>query len=312
MKLHLNYHPPKPDFEINHAHKLLLTGSCFAENIGGYIQEHKFTAEVNPAGILFNPLSIYNNLMDCITEKQFDSKYLVEKGGVYFSFLHHSSVKESSSDKLIEKINQINNDALRFIKNADFLILTFGTAFYYWHILLNICVSNCHKQPGNVFEKKILSINEIVEKYNLLINQLNKINPKLKIIFTVSPVKYLKDGVENNSLSKATLLLSINEIVTKNKNTYYFPAYELVNDDLRDYRFYKSDMTHPNLQAIDYVWQKFSETYFSNKTKTLNQKINQLIASQKHKPMHNNIPENEKFQKHIEELNKEINDLIKR
>ncbi len=311
MKLHLNHIPLKPGFEINHSNKLYLSGSCFAESIGGLLQEHKFETQVNPSGILFNPLSIYTNLADCLAQKQFDSNYLIEKGGEYFSFLHHSSVNNFSKDKLAEKINQTNSAVFKFIKEADYFIITFGTAFYYKHVALNTCVANCHKQSGNTFEKKLLTVGEITEQYHQLLNELAKINPKLKIIFTVSPVKYLKDGVEENNLSKATLLLSIHELIKNNVNCFYFPAYELVTDDLRDYRFYKEDLAHPNEIAIKYIWDKFSETYFNDKTKLLNQKINKLNIALNHKMLHNNTEESAKFKKHIEELNQEIKTLSK-
>jgi hypothetical protein len=309
MKLHLNYTPPKPGFEINHGQKLLLTGSCFSENIGSLLNEYKFATLTNAAGILFNPLSIFNNLMDCIQQTPFNPNNIIEKGGEFFSFLHHSSVNDSSKEKLAEKIDQINADTFKFIKEGHYLIITFGSAYYYKHHGLNACVANCHKQPGTHFEKKLLSVTEVVEIYDRLIARLSEINSGLKIIFTVSPVKYLKDGVVENNLSKATLLLSVNQIVQKNVNCFYFPAYDLVIDDLRDYRFYKEDMAHPNSQAIKYVWEKFSETYFNDKTKLLNEKISQLNAALKHKTLHNNSEESLKFQKHIEELVEEIKKL---
>jgi hypothetical protein len=309
MKFYINHTPLKSEFEINHSHKIMLIGSCFAENIGDLLQEHRFKSETNPFGILFNPLSICNNLMDCIKQNPFNTNYILEKGGEYFSFLHHSSVNASSKEKLIEKINQTNQSTFNFIKDCDYLLITFGTAYYFKHIALDACVANCHKQAGNDFEKKLLSVNEITERCAKFIKELQKINPKLKIIFTVSPVKYLKDGLIENNLSKATLLLSINELTKKNKHCFYFPAYELVTDDLRDYRFYKEDLAHPNEQAIKYIWDKFSETYFSEKTKLLNEKINKLNLALNHKMLHNNAEENLKFQLHVAELSKQIKDI---
>ncbi len=310
MKLHLNYTPPRSDLEIDHNQKLFLTGSCFAENIGILLLEHKFETIINSSGILFNPLSIFNDLKEMIQQRSFNDGHILEKGGEYFSFSHHSSVNATSKEKLTEKIDQSTTSSFSFLKEADILIITFGTAFYYKHIALDACVANCHKQPGAHFEKKLLSVNQIVEQYNFLLKELSKLNSKLKIIFTVSPVKYLKDGIEKNNISKATLLLSVNEIVQNNINCFYFPAYELVTDDLRDYRFYKEDMAHPNDQAITYVWEKFSETYFNTKTKVLNEKIGKLNTALKHKMLHNNSAESLKFQTYIAELEKEIKKLI--
>ncbi len=306
MKFNLNYTPPKPAFEINHRQKSLLAGSCFAENIGSILSEHKFETLTNPSGILFNPLSIYNSLIGCIERKSFDKNYVVKKGFEYFSFLHHSSVSETSEEKLAEKIDHHNRATFKYLRDCDFLIITFGTAFYYQNIALDACVANCHKQPAAHFEKKLLTVDKIVALYTELIKNILEINPGLKIIFTVSPVKYLKEGVIENNISKATLLLSVNTLVQNNKSCFYFPAYEFVTDDLRDYRFYKEDMAHPNEQAIKYIWEKFSEQYFNIQTKLLNEKINRLNTAKKHKTLHNNSEESIKFQKHIDDLIAEI------
>ena len=306
MKFHLNHTPPKADFEITHSDNVLLLGSCFAENIGEILENHKFNANTNPPGILFNPLSISNYLNNCLQENEISHNYIIERGGEYFCYLNHSSVNAPSKEKLEVKIKSINDSTLKQLKESDFLIITFGTAFYYNHKNMDVCVANCHKQNSNIFEKKLLSIKEITDTYSHLISELSKLNPKLKIIFTVSPVKYLKDGLVENNISKSTLLLSVNELVETNKNCFYFPAYELVNDDLRDYRFYKEDMAHPNEKAIRYVWDKFSGTYFSNKTKLLVEKIAELNNAQNHRSLHNNSEEKLKFQQHIMGLEQSI------
>jgi hypothetical protein len=306
MRFHLNHSPEKPDFEISHQNRLVLIGSCFSENIGALLTASKFQAKVNPSGILFNPSSIYNSLKHALQQHAFDPKYILRRSDEYFSYLHHSSVKAPEPEKLLEKIGHIHSETLENMKSASVLILTFGTAYYYKHLGLGIHVANCHKQPGKVFEKKLLAVDEIVERYTRLSRELLRINPALKIIYTVSPVKYLRDGIVENNISKATLLLSVTRLVQQNQNSYYFPAYELVNDDLRDYRFYKADMAHPNEQAIDYVWQKFSDSYFSDKTKLLNEKISSLNTALNHRTLHHNAKENEKLQKFISELTEEI------
>ena len=306
MKFHLDHIPAKPGFEIDHASKVFLTGSCFSENIGRLLQEHKFKTYANPSGILFNPVSIYHTLKNSIQLNTFDEKYLLNRGDLFLSYLHHSSVNSTDKNALTAKINAENETAHAFLKTADHLIITFGSAYFYEHINLNAAVANCHKQAGSLFEKTLPDANDIVCMYAELVKELQRFNPSLKLIFTVSPVKHLKDGLVENNLSKATLILSIHKLTGLFDNCFYFPAYELVNDDLRDYRFYKEDLAHPNEQAIDYVWQKFSGCFFNADTLQLNQKINRLNLAMSHRDMHGNIEESQKLQEFIARQKEEI------
>jgi hypothetical protein len=295
MQFHLNYNPKPSESKIDHQHKIMLIGSCFAENIGGYLKSHKFKTFVNPNGILFNPNSIYCSLINCIENKTIDDSYILKRNELFFSYLHHSSTYHQDKNELALKLNTIQKEAHYFIKETDYLIITFGTAFVYTHKQHKTVVANCHKQPSTDFEKKLLTVEEIVADYKNLIHQLKLFNPKVKIIFTVSPVKYLKDGVEENNISKATLLLAIHQL-KKEFNLDYFPAFELVNDDLRDYRFYKEDLAHPNEQAVNYVWEKFSDVYFADETKNLNSEIHSIISSEKHNLL---FPESEEAKKFV-------------
>jgi hypothetical protein len=295
MKFHLNYIPKKPEFTIDHQSKILLVGSCFAENIGALLNDHKFSVMTNPNGILFNPVSIYNCLNSALTETNLDEKLVLEREGVFLSYFHHSSVSGKTKKGLINKVQVISKNTIDFIKTTDILIITFGTAFIYEHKHSGQIVANCHKQSASSFDKKMLEVGQVTEMYSKLIEGLLKINPTLKIIFTVSPVKYLKDGVEENNLSKSVLLLGVNAVVSKFQNCFYFPAFELVNDDLRDYRFYKEDMAHPNHLAVDYIWQKFSDCFFGPDTSKLNTEINKLQLALNHRQMQENGPENAKF-----------------
>ncbi|MGZ3900640.1 MAG: GSCFA domain-containing protein [Bacteroidia bacterium] len=309
MKFHLNYNPAPSDFKINHKSKLFLIGSCFSENIGNLLSSNKFHSHSNPNGILFNPASIALALQNTITGENFDEEYSIERDGIFYSLLHHSSIHASSKKELADKINSLNKSAADFLKTSDLLIITFGTAFIYRHILLNKTVANCHKLPGAQFNKKLLQVEQVTKNYSTLIHQLQLFNPTLKIIFTVSPVKYLKDGLVENNLSKSVLLLSVHELVKRFANCSYFPAFELVNDDLRDYRFYKEDLAHPNEQAIDYVWRKFSDCYFNDETKALNTKINKLNLALQHKRMNENSQEVKKLEEFIEKQKEEIRKL---
>lgn len=307
MKFYLNYIPAKPDYTISYFDKICLTGSCFTENIGSYLNDHKFNTLINPSGILFNPISIYNSLFNALNKQTDFKASVLKRDNRYFSFNHHSAFSASTEDELIEKMNKAEETLSEFIKHGDYLIITFGTAYYYLHKALNSVVANCHKQPGTHFTKQICEPETIVTLYSELISNINHINPKLKIIFTVSPVKHLRDGVTENALSKATLLLIVNKLCGLHSNAFYFPAYELVTDDLRDYRFYKEDLAHPNEQAIQYVWEKFCDCFFNNATKNLIDKIFKLNSALAHRSINENAEEKEKLQKYINNLKEQIN-----
>jgi hypothetical protein len=306
MKFHLNFAPEKSPNEINHTHNIFLIGSCFTENIAHKLTEYEFKTYSNPSGILFNPASILHCLNSLIQEKAFDEKHLLQRDTTFLSYQHHSFIHASDKNQLTEKINSENAKAVTFLKESNFLIITFGTAFTYRHLELNEVVANCHKQASSVFEKKLLEVNTIVNDYSLFVLALQKINPNLNILLTVSPVKHLKDGVVENNVSKATLLLSIHELVKKHSNCSYFPAYELVTDDLRDYRFYKQDLAHPNDMAINYVWEKFSDCFFSAETKQFNQGIQKLNAALNHRSNVSSPKELEKLNDFIDKQKREL------
>ena len=299
MKFHLNYSPKKFDFEIGHSQSLFLIGSCFAENIGQKLKETKFNVRVNPNGILFNPNSIFQALHDAITLSPFEDRFSVERDGYYFSFLHHSKIKASSIKELQQHILDINLSNHHYLKSCDYMVITFGTAYHYHHKNLNATVANCHKQAQQTFVKKLLSPAEITEQFNLLCKELTKLNPGIKLILTVSPVKHLKDGLLENSLSKSTLLLSVHELCKTNKNCVYFPAFELVTDDLRDYRFYKEDLAHPNEQAVKYVWEKFAETCFNSITQKTVLELEKLNSFLQHQNLHTGSKATAEFQHFI-------------
>ncbi|MBX3165688.1 MAG: GSCFA domain-containing protein [Bacteroidetes bacterium] len=310
MKFHLNYTPPKSEFEINHSHKIFMIGSCFSENMGKYLSAHKFQTQYNSFGVLFEPNSILHSLQNILNCSKADETFFLEHHDTFYSYQHHSHIRSHEKDDLIETINSKHEKSFETLKTADVLIITFGTAFYYHHKKLNAGVANCHKQPSDLFEKRKTNINRIIETYSKLIEDLLFLNPKLKIIFTVSPVKYLKDGVVQNNISKSILLLAIHRLVENfPQDCFYFPAYELINDDLRDYRFYKEDLAHPNEQAIEYVWQKFSETYFSEKTMEVNQEIEKLNAALKHRVMNEHSLEYKKLQHFISAQREKIKSL---
>jgi hypothetical protein len=314
MNFNLNYTPPPSLLRISHNDKILLIGSCFAENIGEKLRHSKFDCLVNPNGILFNPISISKALHSYIHPE----KYQLNTGnnnGLYFSYDHHGDLSDPDKEQLTAKIKRSMDEAHQFLKTARILIITFGSAFVYRRIRDAEIVANCHKLPQKEFMKDLLSPEDINSAYTHLINELRDLNPDLKIIFTVSPVKYLRDGIIENNLSKSILIYSVHNKVSATSNPKstllnYFPAYELVNDDLRDYRFYKEDMAHPNDQAINYIWEKFSDTYFDEDTKELNEKINDIRKAASHRPIHTDSDAHQQFKRtylqKCEQLEKEF------
>ncbi len=306
MKFNLDYIPTKPNFSITHNDKLFFIGSCFSDEIGFNFKENFYKVVINPFGNLFNPLSIYASLNNLIQAINFEPSLAVQRDGFYYSYMHHSIIGEPSLEELEEKINSIHKTSANFLKSSDYLFITFGTAFYYYHQQLKHTVANCHKQPSTTFEKCLATTDNIVSKYNLLIQRLKEFNPKLKIIFTVSPVKHLRDGVIENNLSKAYLIAAVHQLVKQHTHCYYFPAYELINDDLRDYRFYKSDLAHPNKTAVAYVWEKLLDCYFADDEKHIQQKIQQYNRALSHQAMRETSQQTAKRNIYLQELRSEI------
>ncbi len=285
MNFHLQF-PIVPFKEkINYRQSFLFIGSCFAENIGEEMEKYKFTTFINPNGIVYNAASITIALRKHITNYQMKESELFFANEVWNSWEHHSSFSKVEKKNTVEDINNSISKANNVIKQADWLSITFGSAYYYKRNNTGRIVANCHKQPQKEFTKHLLTTNEIVTDYTALMEELKSINPKLKIVFTVSPVRYIRDGVIENTRSKAILIEAIHQLKDKHTNVFYFPAYELVIDDLRDYRFFKEDMVHPNKQAIKYVFEKFVETTFDDESKHIYERIKEIVLSDNHLPI---------------------------
>jgi len=283
MQFHLGFQPAISFNKITHQDGVLLIGSCFSEHIGARLNDLKFNVHSNPFGIVFNPKSIAASLLRIIDKHYFEAKDVFEKEGLWYSFEAHSSLHGDTQQELLDTLNHSIDSWHEKLKTAQWLTITFGSAFAYKHIEQDTIVANCHKLPQAIFEKNLLKTNDIVAEFNNVVSKLQLFNPLLKVIFTVSPVKHLRDGVVENSVSKSILIQSTHQLINDNKHCVYFPAYELVNDDLRDYRFYESDMAHPNKQAIDYVWKRFAEVYFNEKTIIINEKVSQIHQAYNHK-----------------------------
>ena len=286
--------PKDYDFNISHQSNLLLIGSCFSENIGNKLITNKFNTLINPSGILFNPISIVNTLNDIIEEKEFTEKDLHFENGLYHSFAHHGRFSDLNSEEVLTRINQSRVGATLFLKKTDVIIITLGSSWAYRHNDTGEFVANCHKVPNKKFTKELLEVDFIVEKLQGVIDKLQAINSTLKVIFTVSPVRHWKDGAEENTLSKSILNVAIHQLACS-KSIYYFPAYEMIIDDLRDYRFYKEDMLHPNSVAVDYVWNGFGDALFSDETLTLNKIICKIDSARKHRSFNSLADEHQRF-----------------
>lgn len=276
---------PLKDLSISYTDKLILMGSCFSENIGNRLIDCKFKTDLNPFGILYNPLSIEKSLRRMLSGTQYTSSDLICHNEIYHSFDHHGSFSGIESDNVLDQINNRLQSSSQFLNEATILLITFGTAFVYTNKQDGNIVSNCHKLPAKAFDRRRVSVEEIVASWSTLIKDLQQVNPQLKIIFTVSPIRHLKDGAHENQLSKATLQLSIDQLQKEYNNVFYFPAYEIVLDELRDYRFYADDMTHPATIAVDYIWEKFSACYFSKETLEIMAQWQQIAKALSHRPL---------------------------
>jgi len=282
-------------FAVDHSQKLLSIGSCFSEHIGANLKDSKFDILVNPFGQQYNPAAIATGLRALMNEKVFSAADLVQQDGLYHSLAHHGSFSGTKKDAVLTHINQEREAATAQLREAATLMLTFGTAHVFRWKATGGIVSNCHKIPAASFEQSILSPDEIVADWQKLLQELEVFNPKLNIVITVSPVRYFAFGHYENSVSKAHLFTAIYALQKITKHIHYFPAYELVIDDLRDYRFYNEDMLHPSAQAIDYVWQHLKSSAFAPQTIQLLDKIKGIQQALLHRPRQPKSEQHQQF-----------------
>ncbi len=280
------------DINITYKDHIMSLGSCFAENIGLKMQKNFFNTEINPFGVLYNPISIQNSIQLLLENKPFTEHDIFMHNSLWQSFSHSSLFSDITPGKCLANINNRFEKAVSFLNETNFLLITFGTAWVYEEKKNGRVVSNCHKLPTNEFIRRRLTIEEIVCEYKIRIQKLQSQFPNLHILFSVSPIRHWKDGAHENNISKGILLLAIEELSTLFQKVHYFPAYEIQLDELRDYRFYASDMQHPSEVAIDYIWNRFSETYFSDLTRQTIKKLEQYNNDLLHRPIH---PESKEY-----------------
>ena len=286
--------------QIDYNSKLLLIGSCFSENIGDKLSYYKFRTDINPFGILFHPKAIENLIINIGDEKKTTENDVFFHNESWHSFSSHSVLSNSNKATLIDNLNAITLKTHQKIKEATHIIITLGTSWVYKHINTNEIVANCHKIPQKKFSKIILSVDEISDSLHKTTAVLKNINKNITVIFTVSPVRHTKDGFTENMRSKSHLISGIHQFLSKNiNNTYYFPSYEIMMDELRDYRFYKEDMIHPNKTAINYIWEKFMYVWLSEKTQKDLLQVEEVQKGLAHKPFNPNSEAHQKFLKKL-------------
>lgn len=297
----------KPDFQIGYTASILMLGSCFVENMGARLEYFKFQADINPCGIVYNPLSVADTLEILLSGKRFEEKDLILRDGKWMSFSHHGRFSAVSREQCLQNINARLAGAVRQLAKLDVLIITWGTAWVYRYRQTGQVVANCHKFPAAEFEHSRLEVEDIVSVYTGLLKRLWTKRPQLKIIFTVSPVRHWKDGAQGNQLSKAVLLLAIDRLVKLSPQVSYFPSYEIVMDELRDYRFYASDMLHVSEQGVDYIWEKFRDNYIAKETLDQMKRIDKLNKILLHRP---HDPESEASRELYTRTRQELDTLL--
>lgn len=288
---------------IDYNSKIVSLGSCFAVNIAEKMNYFKLINSCNPFGILFHPLAIHKLIDMVVFEKQFTDKDIFFHNDLWHCFDAHSDLSNTNKAELLETLNKIIKSTKAELKWASHIIITYGTSWVYKNIEDNEFVANCHKVPQKQFEKSILSVATIRKAIEKTIHLIQKLNPDCTIIFTVSPVRHIKDGFVENQWSKANLIGAMQEILNPitNKTLNYFPSYEIMMDELRDYRFYGADMLHPSQLAVDYIWQRFKETNISDSALHTMEEVENIQKSLSHRPFNSNSQSHQKFERKLKD-----------
>jgi hypothetical protein len=299
IKLSTEVALPESKVKLSYRRKSMMMGSCFAESIGTKLQELCFPIDVNPFGILYNPVSIANSLELLLSGKLFKERDLFFANGLWNSFYHHSRFSNTDKKECLISINNRITEAINNLRESNLLFITFGTSWVFEDKGNGRIVSNCHKLPTSTFRHYRLNSNQIVELWSGLIEKLFSFNPDLQLVFTVSPIRHLKDGEHENQLSKAVLLIAVDELIKhfEGEKIVYFPSYEIVLDELRDYRFYASDMVHMNEVAVSLIREKVESVFIDTEDKKIAFEIEKLRQALDHKPSN---PENDEYQNFIE------------
>ena len=305
FRTELNLSPPDPQRLLDHRSVTLLIGSCFSEHMAKKLRRGGFRVLDNPHGILFNPTSMGRALNDYLDLRTYTREDLTFNGEQWVSLDHHGRFNDADQEVVLERINESIRAGHDHLLQCSHLVLTLGTSWVYRHLERDRIAANCHKIPQKEFRKELLSVEEMVGDLEKLLARIRQTRPQLTVLLTVSPVRHLRDGMVENSRSKARLLEAAHRL-TELKNTYYFPSYEIMMDDLRDYRFYEADMIHPNRTAIDYVWEKFSETWIHQESREIMARAERINRALEHRPL---FPGSEPHREFNKKLLKEIEEL---
>ena len=300
MNFRTNIELLKEENQIDYASKLLLIGSCFSENISKKLAYYKFDAASNPFGILFNPKAIETLILNSLNEKIYAEKDVFLLNERWHCFDAHSDLSSSDKNELLHNLNSAVKSTNKRLKEATHIIITLGTSWTYRFIETNAIVGNCHKVPQKKFAKELLSVDEITASLKNICHQISAVNPKSTVIFTVSPVRHIKDGFVENSLSKAHLLTAIHQTL-EIVHGKYFPSFEMMMDDLRDYRFYNNDMIHPNETAVDYIWEHFKQVWLAENTASIMKEVEAIQKGLAHKPFNPNSEQHKIFLADLEQ-----------
>ena len=288
---------PPSTIRIGYEHRTIILGSCFAEAIGQRLSDLLFPVDLNPFGILYNPDSIAAAIRRLMDGNLFTADELTRYDDLYHSLLHHGSFSAPTADECLERINARLSAGAEFLAAADRIIVTFGTSYVYRWKGTGAVVGNCHKMPDSYFRRERLSVDKVVHRWNLLLDSMVCRRPEVKWIFTVSPVRHLRDGAHENNLSKSVLHLIIEKLISLYPTiANYFPAYELMMDELRDYRFYAEDMCHPSPVAIHYISDRFESTYMDAKTRAWLRRAEALHRDLQHRPIR---PDSEAYRRFL-------------
>lgn len=269
---------------ISHEVPVVLIGSCFTDNIGACMRDELFDVTINPFGPIYNPASVRRAVETIASRRHVEEHELFEHEGHSHSFLFHSRYSAPTRAEALLKMNSSIESTHEALKSAGVLIVTLGTTRIFSHSGTGHVVANCHKLPAKTFDERVLTLDECVTHLSSLIDTARSLNPRLRVIFTVSPLRYLNNGAHANTIAKSTLMLAIDKVMTEKEDVHYFPAFEIMMDDLRDYRFYAEDMKHPSSQAVNYIYGIFRDTYYTSSTRELAATCHKLTRRLAHRP----------------------------
>ena len=301
MKLQTQLNIPQEQPKIDYSSSVLLLGSCFSENMGEKFAYYQFQQLQNPLGILFHPFAIEKFLQRVVQQEEFTGKAIFQYQEIYSCFEAHSRMNALSEDEILKNLNSALEETFLFLKKASHVMITLGTSWIYKHVDQNEYVANCHKIPQKNFTKELSSVAELEKSIQTSVEYIRQLNPDCQFVFTVSPIRHAKDGLVESTRSKSHLITAIHQVLEGENGLKYFPSYELMMDELRDYRFYASDLLHPNQIAVNYIWERFQETWLAVETLPVMKQVEQIRQGLSHRPFNPNSTAHQKFQQKLQQ-----------